>query len=336
MLTAVVVTPFDVVKTRMQVSPPQGVGELAACPRCGVWVLNNGLMEHTLTKCEAWFATQGHHRHLSSATATVTSEGTLATAEMLSRVARTEGFSGLYAGIGPTLVMAVPNTALYFTAYDELRRSGLFPSVLAPALSGASARVVAATAVAPFELARTQLQALSPERRHDYLNHVSRVIQRDGLLRPMFRGLTPTLWRDVPFSAVYWGAYERVHRKNSLGSAFGSGLIAGAIAALVTTPFDVVKTRRMVETHTGRPVAPRRMAPETSRGTFGLLFAIAKTEGIPALFTGAVPRLLKVAPACAIMIGTYEYAKALFLRNGNGNGSSSASPPSSTSVDAVA
>ena len=46
--------------------------------------------------------------------------------------------------------------------------------------------------------------------------------------------------------------------------------------------------------------------------TFAYLGHIARTEGPRAVMSGAAPRLFKVAPACAIMIGTYEYAKALF------------------------
>ena len=66
-------------------------------------------------------------------------------------VARAEGVRGLYAGLGPTVIMAVPNTALYFTAYDELRRVGP-DHWSAPIICGASARLLTATAVAPFEL----------------------------------------------------------------------------------------------------------------------------------------------------------------------------------------
>jgi solute carrier family 25 protein 39/40 len=47
--------------------------------------------------------------------------------------------------------------------------------------------------------------------------------------------------------------------------------------------------------------------------------AVAKeillTEGASGLFTGLVPRILKVAPACAIMIASYEYCKRLFSQH---------------------
>ena len=74
-----------------------------------------------------------------------------------------------------------------------------------------------------------------------------------------------------------------------------AGLV-GMFAAFLTTPFDVIKTRRQVtqgaETRTAR-----------------LLLDIVQSEGLPALFSGVVPRVIKVAPACGILIGTYHYVQ---------------------------
>lgn len=39
--------------------------------------------------------------------------------------------------------------------------------------------------------------------------------------------------------------------------------------------------------------------------------------GVRGLFTGLVPRVIKVAPACAIMIATFEYGKIAFNRLAN-------------------
>lgn len=34
---------------------------------------------------------------------------------------RTEGVSSLWSGLSPTLVLAIPTTMLYFTAYEQLK-----------------------------------------------------------------------------------------------------------------------------------------------------------------------------------------------------------------------
>jgi len=46
--------------------------------------------------------------------------------------------------------------------------------------------------------------------------------------------------------------------------------------------------------------------------TWKLIQRLYQQQGIGAIFSGLAPRILKVAPACAIMISTYEFSKAFF------------------------
>ena len=48
--------------------------------------------------------------------------------------------------------------------------------------------------------------------------------------------------------------------------------------------------------------------------TLSILRRIREEHGIRGWFTGVVPRVGKVAPACAIMVATFEYGKAFFQR----------------------
>ena len=43
-----------------------------------------------------------------------------------------------------------------------------------------------------------------------------------------------------------------------------------------------------------------------------IMRSIVAKEGLQGLFTGLIPRLAKVAPACAIMISSYEAGKRYF------------------------
>ena len=52
--------------------------------------------------------------------------------------------------------------------------------------------------------------------------------------------------------------------------------------------------------------------PGRSSGSMEVIKRIYVQNGIRGLFTGLTPRLVKVAPACAIMIATFEHGKRFF------------------------
>lgn len=45
-----------------------------------------------------------------------------------------------------------------------------------------------------------------------------------------------------------------------------------------------------------------------------IFIRIYQNYGVKGLFAGLTPRLIKVAPACAIMISTFEHGKQFFQR----------------------
>lgn len=44
------------------------------------------------------------------------------------------------------------------------------------------------------------------------------------------------------------------------------------------------------------------------------MFALLRSEFYFYFFLGFMPRVIKVAPACAVMISTYEFGKAFFQK----------------------
>lgn len=49
--------------------------------------------------------------------------------------------------------------------------------------------------------------------------------------------------------------------------------------------------------------------------TFSVLKKVYSQHGLTGVFAGLTPRLVKVAPACAIMVSSFEYGKAFFERH---------------------
>ncbi|XP_063306837.1 probable mitochondrial glutathione transporter SLC25A40 [Pelobates fuscus] len=304
LLTSLFVTPLDVVKIRLQAqSKPFIKG------KCFVYC--NGLMDH-LCVCvngnsKAWYRAPGQFR---------------GTADAFIQIIRNEGVRSLWSGLPPTLIMAVPATAFYFTFYDQLRDI-LIPRLqgnteTASLLAGATARLGSVTLISPLELIRTKMQSRPLSYRELCLCIQSSVV-KDGWLS-LWKGWGPTVLRDVPFSALYWFNYELgkkwlCQKYNSPEPTFSiyfiAGAVSGSIASIVTLPFDVVKTRRQIEVG---ELEVFSTSQKRSTSTWKVMNTILAENGFSGLFAGLIPRLIKVAPACAVMISTYEFGKTFFRK----------------------
>lgn len=231
--------------------------------------------------------------------------------------------------------MTVPSQVTYMTCYDSFRKYFLSldasppttstkPSLsnvsthtlFASLASGALARGISASLVTPLELLRTRLQASSSTSTSRNLTAI--LVELGGQVKKegptvMFRGLVPTLYRDVPFSAIYFAGYESMKRVltgaglgernpedgrlKEFGVAFLSGSSSGILAAIVTQPFDLIKTRLQAEAQHNKKQS----------NTLQIWRQIVARDGTSGLFRGLSPRVAKVAPACGIMIGSFEF-----------------------------
>lgn len=374
-LTSLLVTPLDVVRVRLQSQTqpeapplnlsrfsaygadfaklPPGLGVKACCKEV-FFVGDNGqfcLAGNGTASADSLAAAASDCAVEETERRTINS-----TFDGLKKIARNEGPLTLWRGLTPTLVMAIPANVIYFTGYDWLRYNHMSPvraisnDRYNPLISGSFARILAALVVSPIEMFRTRMQSAQGGATgvfKDTMIGMHKMTQTQGYTS-LWRGLTLTMWRDVPFSALYWWGYEA--SRNSLRSARGeghgntistvqqatqqqneeshmqtftdsflAGSLAGAAAAFVTTPFDVGKTRQQVYRHAGDDApsavqaakeaakAGKLVPEELSMPRF--LYHIMKEEGGKGLFRGWIPRCLKVAPACAIMISSYEVGK---------------------------
>ncbi|XP_069815596.1 mitochondrial glutathione transporter SLC25A40 [Dendropsophus ebraccatus] len=306
LITSLFVTPLDVVKIRLQAqSKPFTKG------KCFVYC--NGLMDH-LCVClngnsKAWYKVPGRFT---------------GTVDAFVQIIRNEGVRSLWSGLPPTLVMAIPATAIYFTCYDQLRDvliHRMNNAETACLIAGATARLGSASLISPLELIRTKMQS-RPLSYKELTLCIRSSVAKEGW-RSLWKGWGPTVLRDVPFSAMYWYNYElgrkwlcqRYNKSEATFSiCFTSGAVSGSFASVVTLPFDVVKTRRQIEVGE-QEVLPNMKKKPTS--TWRIMRIIISESGFTGLFAGLSPRLIKVAPACAIMISSYEFGKSFFRRLNN-------------------
>ncbi|KAJ7619094.1 mitochondrial carrier domain-containing protein [Mycena polygramma] len=308
-MTALTMTPFDVVKTRLQTQPAQvrtRPSPAVCCQPPNVQCIRKMSSLARPLAAEQLVCVWDH--------GVFKAEPVHGFSDAVRHVWRAEGIRGLWKGCGTTLVIGVPSSTSYMLTYDYLLNvvlPPLLPAAVVPLSAGILARSTITTIMSPLELVRTNLQStpahpLNPNTLRSVLSSV-RGLVRDHGVRFLWRGLGATLWRDVPFSGLYWAGYETTKKafarngQSGAGVAFVSGAFSGMSAALVTNPFDVLKTRRQALIMS---CSSSSSTPKISG--IPLLLHIVRTEGTPSLFAGLLPRVAKIAPACGIMIACYE------------------------------
>jgi len=309
-MTALTMTPFDVVKTRLQTQLPPLVSSTRLPPSSTLCCQPSG------KPCVRNMSS--YARPLATEELVCVWENGILRAERVNgfsdavrHVWRAEGMRGLWKGAGTTLLIGVPSSTTYMLTYDHLLKVALpplIPEPLVPLIAGVFARGAISSIASPLEMIRTNLQStpLSPQNPHtlrSVLTSVRGLVRTQGL-PVLYRGLGATLWRDIPFSGLYWATYEALKksfaRRGHQGAwvAFVCGASSGSAAALITSPMDVIKTRRQALVMSG--------SVSKITATFPLVKQIVRTEGASALFAGLTPRIAKIAPACGIMIACFE------------------------------
>uniref|UniRef100_A0A7N0T3E0 Mitochondrial carrier protein n=1 Tax=Kalanchoe fedtschenkoi TaxID=63787 RepID=A0A7N0T3E0_KALFE len=227
-LSAIIVNPLDVVKTRLQA---QAAGVPYSHPlsdlRSRMAFFGPNMM-FTDLRCSPSCAHAGVHGTVSICPPDCFQyKGTL---DVFYKIIRQEGISRLWRGTNAGLALAVPTVGIYLPLYDifrnwleELCAEGaptMTPYV--PLFAGAMARSLACTTCYPIELARTRMQAFKVSQAgvkppgvlrtllgvlHN-VNSTASLPNNVQSLRFLWTGIGAQLARDVPFSAICWSTLE--------------------------------------------------------------------------------------------------------------------------------
>ncbi|KAI0186549.1 mitochondrial carrier domain-containing protein [Xylaria flabelliformis] len=131
-----------------------------------------------------------------------------------------------------------------------------------------------------------------------------------GVWRELYRGWGITVMREVPFTVIQFPLWEalkgwgRRRRQGAGGQAttveVGAGesalygSISGAIAAGITTPLDVLKTRVMLS--------------RERESVLTVLRELFANHGVRPFFAGIGPRVMWISAGGAIFLGSYQWA----------------------------
>ncbi|RYO29056.1 hypothetical protein AA0111_g6223 [Alternaria arborescens] len=195
------------------------------------------------------------------------------------------GFNGIYRGVGSAIVGSAPGAALFFITYDTIKRS-FSQNVPATIKYNAEGK--------PYkeDVRDGGTEAL-----------VHMLAASAGEVAACARGWSITIIREVPFTVIQFPLWEALKKwrmartgKTEVSGWEGGllGSVAGAVAAGVTTPLDVLKTRMMLA---------REKQPMLT-----MLSTIMRESGPRAFFAGLGPRVGWISVGGAIFLGSYQWA----------------------------
>ncbi|KND04019.1 uncharacterized protein SPPG_01466 [Spizellomyces punctatus DAOM BR117] len=222
------------------------------------------------------------------------------------------GFSGVYSGLSSVVIGSAPGAAAFFVTYEYLKRKlasalpGRNREPLVHMIAASGGEVAACFIRVPTEVVKQRMQ--TGQYRSVSLALTS-IMKLNGI-RGFYQGYSMTVFREIPFTCIQFPLYERFKKIWAdwegrpvypwEAALFGS--VAGGIAAALTTPLDVVKTRIMLSTKRGGAV-----------GILETFRAIVAKEGARTLFSGVGPRVIWISIGGSIFLGVYEAAMNLLV-----------------------
>ncbi|KAF8141370.1 mitochondrial carrier protein RIM2 [Boletus edulis] len=303
MCGAIVTSPFDVVKTRLQSS-------LFREKHASVGIVGGGVatLPHRSGGLLWNFVETGH---------------------ILRDIYRDESPRALFRGLGPTLVGVIPARSINFFTYGNGKQiianhfnhgqENSYIHLSAAAIAG----ILTSTATNPIWVVKTRLQLIEERRQASSgvapdatRRPASRIVGgsyamirqifREGGIRGFYKGLSAS-YLGVTEGTIQWVLYERLKRlsadtQGQSGVAEWFGMLGSAgtaklVASLITYPHEVLRTRLR---------QPRVNGVLKYTGLWQTLRTVIAEEGTRSLYGGLSAHLMRVVPNAAVMYSIYE------------------------------
>nr|GEV42809.1 mitochondrial carnitine/acylcarnitine carrier-like protein [Tanacetum cinerariifolium] len=243
-----------------------------------------------------------------------------------------EGARGLYKGMGAPLATVAAFNALLFSVRGQMEtilrsEPGAPLTVQQQVIAGAGAGCAVSILATPTELIKCRLQAQGGSAGSSVvaeagaavtaavkyggpMDVAKQVLRTEGGVRGLFKGLFPTLAREVPGNATMFGVYEAIKQymaggTDTSGLGRGSLMMAGGLAGgafwISVYPTDVIKSVIQIDDYKN---------PKYS-GSIDACKKILKSEGIGGLYKGFGPAMGRSIPANAACFLAYEVTRKM-------------------------
>jgi hypothetical protein len=229
---------------------------------------------------------------------------------------RAYGLPGFYRGLSAAVLRQSLFASTRFGVFNHIKSAleasssdpkplPVHKTLAATTLAGAVGAVVGC----PADVALVRMQA--GNRRYGHVFQALRSISRDEGVHTLYRGVGALVMRGMLVTSGQFLTFEKskaylVQRqgwsKDAVHTQALAGFAAGFVAAVLSTPADLIKSRMM-------------MKNQEYSSSLDCLFKTVRAEGVVSgLYKGFVPAYIRMAPQVTLLWVFYEQYMRLLLR----------------------
>jgi len=250
------------------------------------------------------------------------------TMDCAGKMVKSEGPGALFKGLPPALVRQSTYGSLRYGLYGPIKGSmGIKAGEKVPLwkkiVAGGSAGAIASAVANPTDLLKVRLQTdgmlkdaegnLLPKKYTGMIDAFGKTVSEEGVLA-LWTGVGPTVGRATALAAAELATYDEAKGailnsgllKEGLPLVCCTALISGFVSTVVSSPFDVVKSRVM-----GQPLNPDGTGKMYS-GMVDCFVKSATNEGPMSLYNGFWPNFGRVVPRVTVVFIVMEQLKKNF------------------------
>ncbi|KAI9738666.1 MAG: hypothetical protein M1834_008171 [Cirrosporium novae-zelandiae] len=232
--------------------------------------------------------------------------------------------------VGSVILATIPSSGAFFTTYEGVKHifsssQTSIPMPVIHAMASGIAESVSCAILTPAEVLKQNAQMIHNGHGRaliDFTATKTALAKFRGKPWRLWRGYGTLVARNLPFTAMQFPMFEklrdsitesRVRKRQQRGESKTvsvlergvitglSGGLAGSIAAVITTPIDVVKTRVMLA------ASDEQKGKNGGRqGAWQVGKEVLKTEGTRGIFRGGLIRAVWTFVGSGLYLGVYE------------------------------